>query len=235
MMTEFILTAQPRDLVGKKVKNLRKKGLLPAVVYGHSLKPKALAIPYQEFEKVYQKAGKSTIISLVLPKEGKKKALIADVQTHPVTRRFLHADFHEVRMTEKITAEVPLKFVGVAPAVKERDGVLVKNMDTVEVSCLPSDLPHEIEVDISSLVDFDSSIHIKDLKVGSRVELTADPEEVVALVEPPRSEEELAALEEVPEEVKAPEVIAEEEAVEEEGVEALPKESSLEKTQSKEG
>jgi len=211
-MEKIILKAHLREIKGKKVKTIRSQGFIPAVVYGHEVKPANLSVKYQDFEKVFKKAGYSTLVDLEIGDGEPRKVLIIDVQKEPVTQRILHIDFHQVKMTEKITAEVPLSFVGEAPAVEQMDGVLVKNMDSLEVSCLPADLPHEIEVDISSLVDFDSEIRVKDLKLPAGVEVGADLEEVVALVTPPRSDEELAALEEAPaEEVEAVEEVSKKE------------------------
>ena len=121
--------------------------------------------------------------------------IIYDSQKDPVSEKFTHIDFFQVRMDEKIEKEIELVFVGESPAVKETGGVLVKNLDKVEISCLPADLPSSIEVDISSIKAFDDYIYVKDLKVGRGVEIKVDPETVVALVAPPRSDEELEALE----------------------------------------
>ncbi len=214
-MDKLKIKAQKRDVFGKKVKDLRKKGLIPAIVYGHDQKPLSLQVKYNDFEKLYKTSGGSTIISLTIDDEEPKNTLITEIQKDPVTHQYLHIDFHQVKMTEKITAEVPLVFVGESPAVKDLDGVLVKNIDQIEVSCLPADLPHEIEVDISALSDFESVIKISDLKIPSGVEVKTEPEEVVAVVTPPRSEEELKALEE--------EVVEEVEAVEEVGKEGRKK------------
>jgi len=227
---KLILKVSPREQTGKKVAVLRGQGLLPAVLYGADEKPTSVAISYIEFVKIYKKAGGSTLVELDL--SGKKvNTLVAEIQINPATRRYIHADFKAVKMTEKITATVPLVFVGEAPAVEEQDGTLVKNLDEVEVSCLPGDLPHEIEVDIAGLVDFDASIHVSNIKAPQGVEILDDGEETVALVEPPRSEEELAALEEAPvEEVGAVEVEGEDLSVQagkaegEEGEEGVPAE-----------
>lgn len=217
------LNAKVREVLGRKVKTLRKKGIIPAVIYGEKVKLMPLEVDYHEFEKVYKEVGESTIINLKIqnPKSKPqfKNVLIYDLSKDPVTDKFIHIDFYAVRMDKPITAKVPLTFEGKSPAVETEEGVLVKNVTEVEVEALPANLPHEIKVDISALKTFDDLIKIKDLQVSEDVKIIADPEEVVALVEPPRSEEELAELEEKPEEAEGPEVAEEieEEEVSEEG------------------
>ena len=242
------LNAKIRETLGKKVKTLRKKGIIPAILYGTKIKSVPLEVDYKEFEKVYTEAGESTIIKLKIGKPvaskskqadqptepaahtrkrfgresesfGKeaKNVLIYDVVKDPITDKFVHVDFYAVRMDKLITTEVPLIFEGESPAVETEEGVLIKSIIGIEVEALPADLPHEIRVDISTLKTFDDSIHIKDLKVSESVKILAEPEKVVASVTPPRSEEELAALEEkVEEEVEEVEKVGEEEEGEEE-------------------
>ena len=215
------LKVKVREVLGRKVKTLRKKGIIPAVVYGLKAKSIPLEIDYSEFEKVYKEAGESTVIKLKTGKES-KNVLIYDVAMDSVSDKFIHVDFYEVRMDKPITAVVPLVFEGEAPAVKNLEGVLVKNITEIEVEALPANLPHEIKVDISVLKTFDDLIHIKDLKIPDGVKISINPDEIVALVSPPRSDEELKSLEEkveekieevakVGEEEKAAEAVEEEE------------------------
>ena len=168
-MDTIRLEGQLRGDIGKKVKVLRAQGLTPAVLYGHKIKNINLVIPSKVFEKVYAQAGESTLLDLVLDGGTPKKVLIQDIQKDALSGAVIHIDFHEVSMTEKITTEIPLKFVGESKAVKEMAGVLVKNMDDLKVECLPSDLVHEIEVDITPLVDFETSIHVKELNIPNRL------------------------------------------------------------------
>ncbi|NIM47619.1 MAG: 50S ribosomal protein L25 [Candidatus Aenigmarchaeota archaeon] len=232
-METITLKAKKREVVGKKVKKLRKEGFLPAVLYGRDTKNENLSILKAEFEKIFKKAGLNKIVSLVIEGEGKKNVLIHEPQVDPVTNNPLHVDLYQVKMTEKITTNVPLVFIGESKAVREMDGTLVKNRDEIEVECLPTDLPSGIEVDITSLIDFESTIHIKDLKIPAGVTVLDDPEETVALVEPPRSEEELAELEEpVVEEISTEEEAKEEVLVEGEVEEGrAPEETQKEETQ----
>jgi large subunit ribosomal protein L25 len=226
MAQPITLKADVRDIKGKKVKNLRKKGFLPAVLYGHDIKSQSLVVPYNDFEKVYNETGGSALVLLNIDNKS-HNVLINEVELEPISQKYLHADFYAVKMTEKITAEVPFHFIGESSAVEEKDGVLVKNMDTVEVSCLPTDLPQSIEIDISVLKDIDDVIHIGDLKPVSGVEVLKDKDEVIVNITPPRTEEELAELEE--------EVSKEEEAEEVEKVESETEKEAEEEAEGEEG
>ena len=232
------ISAKTRETLGKKVKTLRKQGVIPAVVYGEKVKSMPLEVDYKEFEKVYKEGGESTIIKLKIQnpkskKEETKNILIYDVSRDPVSDKFIHIDFYVVRMDKVITTEVPLVFEGESSAVETEEGTLIKNIIEVEVEALPANLPSELKVDISVLKTFDDLIHVKDLKVPQDVKILAEPNEVVASVTPPRSEEELAALEEkVEEEVEEVEKVGEDE--EEEGVVEEKKEKKEEEKEGEE-
>lgn len=189
-MEKIDLKAEKRGVSGRKVKNLRKDGLLPGVVYGRGFEPQSIQLKYGEFEKAFRLAGESTLVNLII---GEKihPVIIHEAATDPVSDKFIHADFYKVRMDEKISADVKLFFTGESLAVKDLGGILVKSLDEVEVEALPGDLPHEIEVDISALKNFESDIKVKDLKVSDKVEILSNPEETVATVQEPRSEKEL--------------------------------------------
>jgi len=201
------LNAQIR---GESLKTLRKKGFIPAVVYGEGEKNISIQVDYHAFRKVLEQAGESTIIQLKIGDEI-KNVLIHDVAKDPVSDKFIHVDFYQIRMDKAITTEVPLVFEGESEAVKTLEGTLIKTITEVEVEAMPKDLPHELKVDISVLKTFDDHIKIKDLKLPEGVTLKEDPEEVIASVTPPRTEEELAELEEKPEEeIKEAEKVGEE-------------------------
>lgn len=200
-METIILNATKRNKKGNAV---RAEGKIPAVIYGKGKDNQSLSINMREFEKVFKIAGQSAIIDLDIEGD-KKKVLIQGTELHPVTDETRHIDFYEVSMTEKITTNVPLKFIGEAPAVADLGGILITNENELEVECLPLDLPHEIEIDISTLVNFEISIHVSDVKISDKVEIKDDVEGVIISVEPPRTEEELAELEEPVEEGEMPE------------------------------
>lgn len=197
-MEKYNLSAKPRETVGKKVKGLREGGEVPAVVYGFGQKPQNVAVDEEILTDIYKKAGSSALVDLAIGENKPIAVIIQELQKHAVTGKPLHADFYAVRMDKEIHTEIPLEFMGEAPAVKDLDGILETPKDTVEVECLPKDLVAKIEVDISSLKTFDDSIHIRDIAVPPGIKILDDGEETVALVNPPRSEEELKELEEKP-------------------------------------
>lgn len=188
-MEKIQLESRARDIQTDVVSKLRKEGFIPAELYGHNVPNVHLAVSQNVFEKVFRKAGESTIIELLDPSGKVHNVLIQDVQKHYLTSEPIHVDFYEVKMTEKLTATVELEFVGEAKAVRELGGTLLKVLTQVDVQCLPADLPSVIEVDIASLNDFDDVIAIKDLKVSDKVEVLGEPEEVVAKVQAPRDVE----------------------------------------------
>lgn len=192
-MTNITLNVASRAETGKRVHHLRQTGQLPAVVYGHGVEPKNILVDYQLFAKAYQTGGESTLVDLRIDQAEPVKVLIQDVQRDPTTEQFLHVDFHQVRMNEKIRAEVELKFIGEAPAIKELSGVLVTTLDTLSIECLPNDLVHEIEVDLSKLKTFKDSIHVADLAMPKGITVMVPADEVIALVQEPRSEKEFEA------------------------------------------
>ena len=199
------LSANIRKTLGKKVKSLRKKDILPGVLYGPKIKPLPLEIDLKEFEKIYKETGESTLISLeVADLKRKYLVLIHDSEKDPVTDRIIHIDFYQPSLEEEVTVAVPIIFEGVSLAVKELGGTLVRNIHELEVKALPQNLPHEIKVDISKLKTFEDDILVKDLVVPKEVKILKDPEESVALVTPPEKvEEELVEpIEEKVEEVQ---------------------------------
>jgi large subunit ribosomal protein L25 len=210
-MDKLVLRADERAVLGKAVKKLRAQGKLPVVAYGHGFDPQPLEVDAKEAGKVYHAAGSSKIISLKVGDGRARNALIKDAQSDPRTGALLHADLYLVRMDEEMTAEVPLHFVGETELVFVQEGTLVKGLESAEVKCLPGDLPDNFEVDISVLDEFDKTITLADLKMPEGVKLVAEEPEgiLVAKVEPPRSDEELAELDaELVEEL--PEGVAEE-------------------------
>ncbi|MFA5051779.1 MAG: 50S ribosomal protein L25 [Patescibacteria group bacterium] len=196
----IVLKAQARTHVGKQSQAVRRKEQLPAVVYGHGISNTNLSINYRQFEKAYRSAGGSRLIDLQIDDKKPVKVLIQDVQKHPVSDRYIHVDFHQVRMTEKISATITLVFTGEAKAVKEAGGILVKNLTEVKVECLPQDLVSQIDIPLTSLNTFDDMVRVRDIQLPSGIVLKEKEDEVVVSVQPPRSEEELSALEEKPEE-----------------------------------
>lgn len=202
-MTNFKVNAEKRNQPAKEVRISNK---IPAVIYGKNFKNVNLALDEVTFNRIFKEAGSSNLIDLDFGDEN-AKVLVHDIQRHPVSDKILHVDFLKIDMKEKIKTEIPLEFMGETALVIEQEGSLITNKDSLEVECLPNDLVDHIKVDISVLTEFEQNIKVSDLKAPQGIEILDDPEEVVALVQPPRSDEELEALEEeVVEDVSAVEV-----------------------------
>ena len=199
-MDKLELGAETRNM-SETLNDLRKTGFLPGIIYGHDFKNIPLTVSAKEFEKVYKKAGESSLISLKLGM-ALYPVIIHEVQHEAIRNTPIHVDFYKVRMDEKITAPVKLMFVGESPAVKELGGILVKTMDEVEVKALPTDLPHELTVDISKLQNFGDSLLIKDILISKNVEVMVDLETTIAKVQAPRAEEKEEETVATPEEVE---------------------------------
>jgi large subunit ribosomal protein L25 len=187
------LKADKRELIGKKVKQLRQQGLIPAVIYGRKLKPIALAVDFKEFRKKILKSehGLNQIFSLKLGQDKSIHAITQSLQKDALTDNILHIDFKQVVMDEKMKTKVPVELTGIAIGVKEEEGVLVHGLRELEVRCLPGDIPDKFVVDVTKL-KINESIHVSDLKVSDKVEVLAEPSEMVATVSPPTKEEEIA-------------------------------------------
>jgi len=218
MSDKLFLSAKTRKETGKKVEALRKSNVIPAVLYGPNVKNISLAVDHQLFDTVYKRAGESSLVDLQVEDKKPIKVLIQAVQRDPLTDEIIHIDFHQIDMAKKITTEVSLNFLGEAKAVKELGGILVKSLSKIRIECLPQDLVHEIEVDISSLNTFDDIIRVEHLKVPEKITVKEKSDEVVISVQEPRAEEELKALEEKPEEkIGEVEKVEEKEKEEKEG------------------
>lgn len=194
--TKFLLKATKRDIFGRKVNRSRKEGLIPANIFGKKIKSEAVFVINKEFTEVFKKAGETQIIHL-----NDKPVLVSGLQIDPVTSEYLHIDFRQVDLTEKITAKIPVEITGESPAEKQNLGTVVQQLNEIEVEALPADLPEKIEVDSSVLTEVDQTIYVKDLKIDKKVTIMTDLESIVVKVEPPTKEE---VVEVVPEAVPAP-------------------------------
>lgn len=189
-MPTLMLQAERRSLTIKPRK-VRNSGKIPAVSYGRGKEASHLALDYQGFRKIFAKAGENTVIELDI--EGQKApVLIHDVQYDPVSDRISHVDFYLVDMTKEVTTKVPVKCIGLAPAVKNLGGILTVHKHEITVRCLPKDLIPVIEVDVTSLENFHSSIHLKDLKFPPTLKIMDSLEDTIVNVRPPKIEEEEA-------------------------------------------
>jgi large subunit ribosomal protein L25 len=201
-MEQIELRAEPRTVKGKQVRNLREQGLVPAILYGSQVDAAPIQIESKALHKVLARAGGNTLISLQIGDDQPVLTLAREIQRDIIRHNVVHVDFYQVVMTEKINAEVPIVLTGKSPAVEEKAGVLVHGLNTVEVHCLPADLPSNFRVDLSSLTDFNDLVAVSDLQVPSSITILSDPDSVIVRIEAPRMIEE--EIEEAVEEVELP-------------------------------
>lgn len=187
------LSAQMRTLVGKKVKALRRQGLVPATLYGRDTKSLALTVPVGEFLPLFRRAGKTALIDLKVD-GAVYPTLVKHVQAHPVNDRPLHVEFQKVNLKEKITADVPLAITGEAEAVKNGLGVLLTVSSQITVEALPGDLPDRITVDVGPLAQLEDQITVGQLAVPARVKVLTSPGTLVVKIAPLQKEEEPAPI-----------------------------------------
>ncbi len=195
---DFTLEVAPRTTVGRHVSGLRRQGLVPGIIYGHSVKPLTVEIPGKDFAKMFHRTGRSHLLQLRV--EGERVArpvLIKELQINPRTAEPVHVDFFQVNLLEKLTVQVPVVLVGEAPATKFDAGELLHLIHQLEVSCLPDAIPGEIDIDVSGLAEIDDAVRISEVQLPEGVELAAalDPDEVIAKIAAPRVQEEEAAPE----------------------------------------
>ncbi|HEU0051078.1 MAG TPA: 50S ribosomal protein L25 [Patescibacteria group bacterium] len=217
----YTLAAEARTSLGKRSKDVNKTGKIPAVIYGHGTAAQSISVARTEFVKTLKAAGYSSLVDMAVSGQAPVKVIIKEVQVDPLTTEPCHIDFYQVRMDETMTATIPLKFVGESPAVKTEGGTLVKSLDAIEVTCLPGDLPHEIEIDLGRLVTFDDAIAVRDLVMPKGVTAVSDGSLTIATVARPLTEEELKKMEETaPADVSAIKTEGEEKKAEEEAKKA---------------
>jgi len=183
------LAARGREVTGKAVAKLRRAGQLPGVVFGRGLESANVTVDAHEFSVLRRKVGPNVLVDLTVDGGKAQPVLVSEVQVHPVNRRPLHVDLFVVRMTEELIVEVPLVAVGTSTAVTEQSGTVIHAIDNVRIRALPDHLPQSIEYSIEGLVDFESTIHVRDLVIPSDVTLLNEADELVARVIPPRVEE----------------------------------------------
>ena len=183
------LAAEHRELTGKKVARLRRAGRLPAVVYGHGIDSDPISVDAHDFEQLRRHSGPNALVDLSVDGNAARPVLVSAVQVHPVNRRTLHVDLFVVRMTEELTVDVPLVATGESPAVALQGGTLLHPIESVRVRALPDHLPQAIEYSVESLIDFEITVHVRDLVIPSDVTLLTDGDEIIAKVQAPRVEE----------------------------------------------
>lgn len=188
-MKEIVFKAEPRDVRGKQVKQMRRQGKLPAVLYGRRVEPISIWLDLHSANMTLDRLSQSTFVMIDL--EGQKHmTLVREKQRNYLTNSLLHVDFLVVSATETLRANVSLDLVGEAPAVKNFNGVVFANLDSLEVEALPKDLPPSIKVNISGLATIGAAIHVKDLNIPEGVEVLDDPEEIVVVITAMQEEKE---------------------------------------------
>lgn len=194
---ELELSLDAREAQGKANKRLRRQGIVPGVVFGKDEASTPVQLDAKQFDTLYREAGRTSIVKLKLPGESRaKSAFIKHVQRNPLSGQAIHVDFHVVNLKQEMEVDVPLVFVGDAPAVEETGGTLLVSLNSLRVKALPGDIPHQIDVNVATLVNLDVSIHVKDLSLNrDAVHVLTDGEELVAKVMPPRLEEEPETVE----------------------------------------
>ena len=170
---------------------LRRQGVIPANIYGHGIDSTAINVDARSLKHLLAHVGSTDLIDLKIgDSKNALRVLVRQVQRNPITDDLLHVDFYQVRMDEKIKADVPIAFVGEAPVLKKvKNSSVLHLIDSLHIEALPDDLPHSIEIDVSSLEELDSTIHVKDIQLGDRITLLSDSEQMAVKVIEARKEE----------------------------------------------
>ncbi len=192
-MEKVVLKAEKRDVIGKQVKAMRRAGKLPAVLYGRHTEPMNITLDAHNASLVLGRLTSSSLVTIDL--DGNQyPALVREKQRDYIKNRLLHVDFLAVNLSETLRATVSINFVGISTAVKDFNAVLVTNLQSLEVECLPTDLPERIDVDISVLNRPGESIRVRDVKVSEKIRILDDPDTTVAVASFAKVEEEVAAV-----------------------------------------
>jgi large subunit ribosomal protein L25 len=191
-MEKVVLNAQPRQVIGKQVRALRRAGLLPAVIYGSHVPPVAISLNFHDASLALAKISSSQLVDVEVD-EASHTVLVRERQRNPVTGGLVHVDFQAVSLTEKLRVNVGLQFTGESPAVKIYNGILVTSLEELEVECLPGDLPSYLEVDLNSLENIGDAVYVRDVQLPPKVEVLNELDEIVVVVTAPAVEEEEVA------------------------------------------
>jgi large subunit ribosomal protein L25 len=189
MVKKITLSAESRTETNGQAKDIIKLGFIPAVLYGQGIENRNLKIKTGNFLHVIAEAGESHLIDLVIDGKDNTRVLIKDLQKDPLKNKVIHADLYQVNMKKAVEVEIPLHFIGESKAVKELGGTLVKNIDFLNVKCLPSDLVDNIEIDLSVLATYNDSIMVKDLKLSAGFEILNHADDMIVHVMEPSAEE----------------------------------------------
>jgi len=182
-MDQIELEAANREILGKKVRFLRRQGITLVHLFGHGIKSMALQCDTAQLHRVLAEAGQTRLISLKLDNEKRpRNVVVREVQVEPRTGESLHVDFYQVKMAEQVKVEVPVVLVGEAPALRLRENTLVQELSTLSVECLPAKIPDSVELDLTSLTEPDQTARVKDIELDEGVTVLNDPEVVVVRI-----------------------------------------------------
>jgi len=200
-MEKIELQASPREVLGKKVRFLRRQGVVPLHVFGHGIASLALQSDTTQIQQVLAQAGKTKIITLKLEKaKTPRNVMVREIQRNPMTGELLHIDLYQVKMTEKINVEVPIHLIGEAPALKLRENMLKQELYSLSIECLPDKVPASIEVDISSLNEAEQSLQVGDIILDKEITVLNNSEHLIAKISSrPIEKTEEVEEEEIPE------------------------------------
>lgn len=184
-MEQIELNVGTRELMGKKTRFLRRQGITPVHLFGHDTEPMALQCETAKLKPVLKQAGKTRLVGLKIDDHKKpRNVVVREIQRNALTGELVHVDFFQVSMEEKIKVQVPIALVGEAPALRSKGNMMVHELASVEVECLPDRIPDTIQVDIGVLLEEDQSIQVKDLALGEGVTALSNPGQVIVRIAP---------------------------------------------------
>ncbi len=204
-MADLRLKATHRMVLGKKTRFLRRQRITPAHLYGRGVSSVALQCDTDELVNLVAHAGKTRLINLEVDGEKPKSVFVREIQRDVITRELLHIDFYQVKRTEKIAVDVPIVLIGEAPALKFKGRMLVHGINSLSVECLPTNVPPQIDIDITQLEEVEQAIHVKDIVLDPEITVHADPEQLVAKISKVMVKEEVEEVAKVEEEALAEE------------------------------
>lgn len=189
MAQKVIIEVTPRTVLGKAAKRLRKEGIIPGNVYGHHVESVPVQLSALAFDRLLRQHDTTKVITLQLADHSEETVLVRHVQHDALSGQIIHIDFTRVDAQERIESKVPLNFVGTAPGVKIKSGILLHLVDALAIECAASDLVEHLDVDISSLTEIDATLYARDIPLPSKYTLLADPDEPIVKIAAPRVEE----------------------------------------------
>ncbi len=182
-MEQIELQATNRKILGKKVRFLRREGIIPVHLFGHDVESVALQCDAAHLQRVLTQAGKTRLLNLKLEKAKRpRNVMVREIQRDPLTGELLHVDFYQVRMAEKIKLEVPIVLVGEAPALRSKENMLSQELNSLTIECLPDQIPASVELNLSSLTEAEQAIQVKDIMLGEGITVFNNPERMVVKI-----------------------------------------------------